>query len=285
VADVSTSALAMPIGAIRRVDLPPGKKLVALTFDLCETPGEMAGYDGTIVDILRSQRIKATFFAGGQWMASHRTRTGQLLSDPLFEIGTHGWAHRNTRLISGADLKSEMLAPSVTYAAAWLELSRAQCAAGHAAAFSQIPRQPGLYRFPFGACNADGLRMAADYGLLPIQWDVSTGDPSPLQSARAIVDQVLHHARPGSIILMHANGRGYHSAEALPSAIAGLKAKGFEFVTVSELLAAGEPVVTQACYDSRPGDTNRYDFVLHRKPAPTSSPWSTNVDGAATLPR
>ena len=92
----------MPAGAIRRVELPPGKKLVALTFDLCETPGETAGYDGGIVDILRARGIKATFFAGGQWMASHRTRTGQLLSDPLFEVGTHGWAHRNTRLINGA---------------------------------------------------------------------------------------------------------------------------------------------------------------------------------------
>jgi peptidoglycan/xylan/chitin deacetylase (PgdA/CDA1 family) len=285
VGEVSTSALPMPVGAIRRVELPPGKKLVALTFDLCETPGEMAGYDGTIVDILRSRRIKATFFAGGQWMASHKVRTGQFLSDPLFEIGTHGWAHRNTRLIGGGDLKTEMLAPSVTYTAAWVELSRSQCAAGHAAAFSQIPRQPSLFRFPFGACNADGLRMAADYGLLPIQWDVSTGDPSPLQSARAIVESILRNARPGSIILMHANGRGYHTAEALPSAIAGLKAKGFEFVTVSELMAAGEPVITQACYDARPGDTNRYDFVLHRKPAPASSPWSTNVDGAAILPR
>jgi len=284
VADVSLAAVAMPAGAIRRVELPPGKKLVALTFDLCETPGELAGYDGAIVDILRVRGVKATFFAGGQWMASHKARTGQLLSDPLFEVGTHGWAHRNTRLINGGDLKSEMVAPSVTYAAAWTELSRSQCAAGHAAAFSQIPRQPSLFRFPFGACNAESLRMAADYGLLPIQWDVSTGDPSPQQSARAIADITIRNARPGSIILMHANGRGYHTAEALPAVIAGLKAKGFEFVTVSELMAAGKPVVTQACYDSRPGDTDRYDFVLHRKPTPASNPWSTNVKGAATLP-
>ena len=68
-----------------------GKKLVALTLDLCETPGELAGYDGAIVDILRVRGVKATFFAGGQWMASHKARTGQLLSDPLFEVGTHGW--------------------------------------------------------------------------------------------------------------------------------------------------------------------------------------------------
>ena len=81
----------------------PGKKLVALTFDLCETAGEAAGYDGAIVDYLRSQRIKATYFAGGQWMASHKARAQQLLSDPLFEIGTHGWVHRNARLLTGAE--------------------------------------------------------------------------------------------------------------------------------------------------------------------------------------
>ena len=89
----------------------------------------------------------------------------------------------------------------------------------------------------------------------------------------------MSRARPGSIIIAHANGRGYHTAEALPRAIAGLKAKGYEFVTVSELLAAGKPVVEQICYDSRPGDTDRYDHFLKkpvkkvaRAPAPATNP-------------
>jgi peptidoglycan-N-acetylglucosamine deacetylase len=42
-------------GAIRRVQLPPGKKLVALTFDLCEQPSEISGYQGGIVDFLRTK--------------------------------------------------------------------------------------------------------------------------------------------------------------------------------------------------------------------------------------
>ena len=108
---------------------------------------------------------------------------------------------------------------------------------------------------------------------------------NPLNTVEAaIADITIRNARPGSIILMHANGRGYHTAEALPAVIAGLKAKGFEFVTVYELMAAGKPVVTQTCYDSHPGDTDRYDFVLHRKPTPASNPWSTNAKGAAPLP-
>ena len=42
-----------------------------------------------------------------------------------------------------------------------------------------IPERPALYRFPFGACNAESLQAVTDAGLLAIQWDVATGDPSP----------------------------------------------------------------------------------------------------------
>jgi peptidoglycan-N-acetylglucosamine deacetylase len=258
-------------GVIRRVLLPAGMKLLALTFDLCETAGETAGYDGAVIDYLRSQRIKATYFAGGQWMISHKARSEQLISDPLFEVGTHGWTHRNTRLIGGADLKREIVAPTLAYASIRSQLSQAQCAAGHGAAFSAIPERPALFRFPFGACNAASLQSVADAGLIAIQWDVATGDPSPHQSARAIADAMIRNARPGSIIISHANGRGYHTAEALPIAIPALRAKGFEFVTISELMAAGKPVVADSCYDMHPGDTDKYDFLFGRKAAASSS--------------
>jgi peptidoglycan/xylan/chitin deacetylase (PgdA/CDA1 family) len=270
-------------GAIRRVALPAGKRLVALTFDLCETAGEAAGYDGAIVDYLRSQRVKATYFAGGQWMVSHKVRAEQVLSDPLFEIGTHGWVHRIARLISGAELRREIVAPTVAYSAIRSELGQAQCAAEHASAFSAIPERPTLFRFPFGACDAESLQAVADAGLIAIQWDVPTGDPSPNRSARAIAEAMIRNARPGSIIILHANGRGYHSAEALPIAIPALRAKGFEFVTISELIAAGKPVVAETCYDTHPGDTDKYDFLFKSKPA-TSSSWEPSSPHARAAP-
>ena len=98
-------------GAIRSVKIKGPRKLIALTFDLCEQPGEIAGYDGAIFDYLRANGIKATFFAGGKWMRSHAERAQQLMSDPLFEIGNHSEAHRNLRLLSGARLDDEILAP------------------------------------------------------------------------------------------------------------------------------------------------------------------------------
>jgi peptidoglycan-N-acetylglucosamine deacetylase len=274
-------------GVVRRVALPAGSKLIALTFDLCETAGEIAGYDGAIIDYLRSHRLKATLFAGGQWLLSHPMRAQQLLSDPLFEIGTHGWAHRNTRLLNASELQREILAPTTALAALRSELGQAQCAAGHASAFSAIPVRPKLFRFPFGACNAASLQAVADAGLLAIQWDVATGDPTPARSARAIAEAMIRGARPGSIIIAHANGRGYHTAEALPIAIAALRARGFEFVTISELIAAGRPVMADACYDSHPGDTDRYDFLFGRQPAqlPPRELTSPHVRAAPTLPQ
>ena len=260
-------------GAIRRVELPKGRKLIALTFDLCEQWSEVAGYDGAIVDYLRANKIKATFFGGGKWMATHGERTQQLISDDLFEMGTHGWAHRNVRGLTGVDLTRELMTPSAAYQIQRQALASNQCAAGQQVALQSIPQQPSLYRFPFGACNPAALDALAANGLLAIQWDVSTGDPSPGQSARAIAETMIRQTKPGSIILNHANGRGFHTAAALPIAIPALRAKGFEFVTVSELLAAGRPVVTDTCYDDKPGDTDKYDtFFVPRARLPAGSP-------------
>ena len=51
-----------------------------------------------------------------------------------------------------------------------------------------------------------------------------------------------------------------------------LKKRGFEFVTVSELLAAGEPEIAQECYDNKPGDVNRYDKLKAATGAETAVP-------------
>lgn len=259
-------------GAIRRVKLPPGKKLIALTFDLCELPGEITGYDAGLVDLLRAEAVKATFFTGGKWMRSHPERIVQLMSDPLFEIANHAEAHRNLRLLSGDALTAEIAGPQIAYEQARAGLARQQCVAGDASALSAIPPRMSLFRFPFGACHQASLDAVNDAGLLAIQWDLSTGDPTPAQSADNIAKALLA-AKPGAIIIGHGNGRGFHTSEALRLALPALKAKGFEFVTVSELLAQGTPEISATCYDTRPGDTDKYDtFFKPRPPKPETPP-------------
>jgi peptidoglycan-N-acetylglucosamine deacetylase len=249
-------------GSIRSVRLPKGQRLVALTFDLCSNPNEISGYEGEIVDTLRAQGAKATFFASGKWLLDHKERAGQLIADPLFEVGSHSWTHRNFRLLPPADTAADLA----------LNLKADANIRGDLAGKPCYRPKPGaersaLFRFPFGTCNPETMNAVNDAGLLAIQWDVVTGDPSKAITAEAIRQGVAGQAKPGSIVVMHANGRGWHTAEALPGVIADLRARGFEFATVSEMLAKGEPVIADSCYERKPGDNARYDKLFPLEPA------------------
>ncbi|MFG1297008.1 MULTISPECIES: polysaccharide deacetylase family protein [Xanthobacter] len=239
-------------GSIRRVDLPQGQKLVALTFDLCEASAERSGYDGAIVDYLRTEDVPATFFGGGKWLMSHPERGAQLIADPGFEMGNHTWSHANLTVRSGEAMQRQVDDADIAYA---LRRSDAQA---QGCGLASVPARPTLFRFPYGSCSAESLAYVNDTGHLAIQWDVDSGDPA-LLGAKVMADTMLRQIRPGSIVLMHANGRGKHTAEALQRLIPALRAKGYRFVTVSDLLAAGRPVIADTCYSLKPGDTRVYD--------------------------
>jgi peptidoglycan/xylan/chitin deacetylase (PgdA/CDA1 family) len=238
-------------GSIRSVDLHGGVRLIALTFDLCEENGYVSGYDGRIVDYLRAQGVKATFFAGGKWMESHPERTAQLIADPLFEIGAHGLRHRDMARLDDATLKEEIVLTDAAYARAKAALAARQCLIG------EEPPRPAehltLLRFPYGTCNPKALAAAAEAGQLAIQWDVVAGDPGTV-AAKTIADRIVARAHPGAIVVAHANGRGVNTAAALAMVVPKLKEQGYGFVTVSELLAAGKPVIASECYLNAPGD-------------------------------
>jgi peptidoglycan-N-acetylglucosamine deacetylase len=219
--------------------------------------------------------------------------------DPLFELANHGWEHRNLRLTAGPAVADEVKNAQLAYEQIRDELASKQCVGPDSGrlAHERAPKRLGLFRFPYAACSPKALQEVADLGLIPIQWDVSSGDPTFGVTAAAMTRQVLANAQPGSIVLFHANGRGWHTDGALPGIVAGLKAQGYEFVTVSELLAAGEPGMTATCYDSRPGDrdhhpatpmSNRPERPFERNTAQASGapafawPW---LFGGATVPR
>jgi peptidoglycan/xylan/chitin deacetylase (PgdA/CDA1 family) len=254
-------------GAIRRVALPEGRKLVALTFDLCEAGHEIAGYDGRIIDYLREKRIKATFFAGGKWLVTHPERAEQIIADPLFEVANHGWRHGNFGALTAAALQQEISYAQAAYENARAHLAHRQCIAAWRASPERAPPRMTLLRFPYGICNSAALKAVAEGGLLAIQWDVATGDPSPHETAHTIAHRVLRNVRPGSIVLGHANGRGWNTAAALALFIPRLKERGYQFVTVSELLAAGRPEIVSSCYDVRVGDTERWAASARRRAA------------------
>jgi peptidoglycan/xylan/chitin deacetylase (PgdA/CDA1 family) len=255
-------------GSIRRVEpADPQARLIALTFDLCEQANERSGYDAGVVDWLRAHQVKATFFAGGKWMRTHPERTLQLMADPLFEIGNHGWTHGNLRWIQGEEARQQILMTQAQYQVLRRALGERPCAAGAGPAqWEHIPAWPTLFRFPYGTCSSETLAGVADLGLAAIQWSLVTADPDRAQSAQAIARSVRAgvKANRGAILVAHANGRGWHTAEALPLFVPQLQAEGYRFVTLSELLDAGRPVAVDQCYEVRPGDNLRYDKQFGR---------------------
>ena len=96
--------------------------------------------------------------------------------------------------------------------------------------------QTNLFRLPYGTYNEEALNVIGDNGLYAIQWDDVSGDPDPNIDADRMTNWVLQQVRPGSIIIMHANGRGWHTAVALPAIIEAIRQQGYSLVTVSNLL-------------------------------------------------
>lgn len=248
--------------SIRRVRLPEGKKLVALTFDLCEQADDRTGYDRAIVNFLRERQVPATFYAGGKWLRSHEDKAQQLLADPLFEIGNHGWTHGNLRVLKGQRMRDQIVWTQAEYGRVWDNLRLRAARFGLESAMAGIPRQPLTLRFPYGTCSAESLQAANELGLSAIQWDVVSGDAAPGQSPQAMAGRIVGAVRPGSVVVFHANGRGSGTAAALPSIVEDLAARGFGFVTVSRLLREGIPEAAKECYELRPGDNRRYDALF-----------------------
>ena len=127
-------------------------------------------------------------------MLSHRERTQQLMADPMFEVANHTWEHRNLRLTSGQALVDEIRNAQLAYEQVRAELQAKQCMGpqGHALAHERAPRRLGLMRISLtGHAARRALSEVAQQGLLPIQWDVSSGDPTVGLSAQGIEQQVL----------------------------------------------------------------------------------------------
>ena len=198
------------------------KPYVALTFDLCQKPEYPAWFDQGIVDVLTRYDAPATFFMGGDWMRTHVDETLLLASNPNFELGNHSWSHPDL-----PGLSEEIISKEIVKTQNLL--------------YKLTGRESKLFRLPAGKYDDLTLSVIAWEGLYTIQWDVETGDPDPTIDAERMNWAVSQRVQNGSIVIMHANGRGWHTAEALPQMIEYLRGQGYTLVTVSQLLGL-EPI-------------------------------------------
>ena len=240
-------------GTIRRVAAK--EKVAALTFDLCELSTMTTGYDAEIIDFLREKRIPATLFMGGKWMRSHSERAMQLMADPLFEIGNHGWSHGNFGIMSEKAMLEQIRWTQAEYELLREEILKRARAEGHSV---ELPEAVTLFRLPYGRCTDKALALLAREGLQVIQWSVVAETPQD-NAVHGMGARVAGQVRPGAIILFHANLVPKGSAFMLKETVGELQRKGYRFVTVGELLKLGEPQRTRDGYFNKPGDNLSLD--------------------------
>ncbi len=190
---------------------------VALTFDACTTTREATPFDARIPAELRSLHVPATIFVGGGWAGTERSELSSLARDPLFEIANHAFHHPHLTRLDDEGIRSELLRAQDAIAAA-------------------TGRRPTLFRAPYGELDERVVKVASSLGLTTVEYDLPSGDPDPRASASRLVRWVVGRARPGSIVVLHMNHPRFHTAEALPGIVSGLRARGFELVTVGQLL-------------------------------------------------
>ena len=184
-------------------------KEIAISFDAAW------GSDKTekILNILKENDITATFFLVGMWVDKYPEMTKKI-ADYGCAIGTHSNTHADFVKLS----KEQIL----------LELNQS---------VDKIEKASGqkvsLFRAPYGSYNNTTLDCAESLGLKTIQWDVDSLDWKGISGA-TICSNVISKVKSGSIILCHNNAD--HIVDALPSIISTLKARGFKFVKISDLI-------------------------------------------------
>jgi peptidoglycan-N-acetylglucosamine deacetylase len=211
--------------------------LVALTFDLDMTPQMAAaargGFkwintDGT--SYLESMNVHATLFMAGMWAEVYPVEARRLAANPNFEIGNHSYSH------PAFHSPCYRLA-SVSRSGQASEVQRAQAAIARVTGLT-----PKYFRFPGGCYDRWALDTVHAAGLIPVQWNVNSIDAFNAYPQQ-IAATVLAEVKSGSIVMMHlVRGNAPSSAAALRLIIPALQHRGYEFVTVSELLAAGPAI-------------------------------------------
>jgi peptidoglycan/xylan/chitin deacetylase (PgdA/CDA1 family) len=198
------------------------RKSVALTFDACSTR-DVSKYDARVTETLLATGTPATIFLGGSWAKEEQAQVRELARHVQFELGNHTYTHPHLSALKDEGRIRE-------------ELSKTQ------AEIQRLTGQvPHYFRPPYGEYDQRVIRIAGDLGLTTVEYDLPSGDPDAHATKERLVAWVLEKVQPGSIVVMHINHTRFHTAEALPGIISGLRQRGYTLVTVGQLIREMHP--------------------------------------------
>jgi peptidoglycan/xylan/chitin deacetylase (PgdA/CDA1 family) len=195
---------------------PRSGRRLALTFD----DGPDPDFTPRVLDLLGREGVRGTFFLVGE-RAARAPRVVRAMATAGHEIGNHTWSHANLWTCGPRRTESEIRRSHETLA----DLGG---------------RAPALFRPPWGAVNAAMFPALRRVGARCVFWSIQPEGRWPID-ARTQAARVVRRAHPGAIVDLH-DAEGTPRAPerllaALPPMLAGLRERGFQFSTVSELLA------------------------------------------------
>lgn len=208
------------------------EKVVALTFDADMTadqgPRAAGGerFDNPrLIATLRRLKVDATVFMTGRWAEEYPDQARSIGGDPRFEIANHSYSHY--AFASPCYGLPTVAGPDMT-----ADVQRAFDAFRDAGAVNVVP----YFRFPGGCYDDAALRALGPAGVTAVQWDVVSGDAFA-KDADAVAEQVLDGVKPGSLVVMHCTRSAAPvTEEAIRRIVPELRARGYRFVKVSELM-------------------------------------------------
>ncbi|WP_246364267.1 polysaccharide deacetylase family sporulation protein PdaB [Halobacillus locisalis] len=193
---------------------------VALTFNISWGSDKVH----EILQQLKTHDAQATFFVSGAWAERHPDIVKEI-HEGEHEIGMMGYEYE-----SYLEMKPEQVSQDINQAKE---------------AFSKLGFEDVKWiRPPHGHVDKEVLKKIDQAGLQAVQWSINPRDwENP--GTNNIIDQVMNEGSKGDIILLHASDSVKQTSKALEVILPGLKQKGLQLVSITELVSGSETKTTQ----------------------------------------
>ena len=199
------------------LSLPPSavddnKPMVAITFD--DGPGK---YTQRLLDILSDNGGKATFFVIGNTL-DKKSELLKLIAEEGHEIGSHSWDHRQLTKLTDEEIADQIKSTKEKI-------------------YDITGRETNILRPPYGSVNENVTQVCKDNGVIIVKWSVDPHDWKN-KDTNTIYEIIMANLDDGDIILCH----DIHATtiDAMEIIIPSLIEKGYQLVTVSELLNSAD---------------------------------------------
>lgn len=191
----------------------PNKKVIYLTFD----NGYENGYTAKILDILKKEKVPATFFVTGHYLESAPDLVKRMVQEGHI-VGNHSWSHPDFTQVSNDKLVEELHS---------VKRKTEELTGQKEMIFLRPPR---------GIFSERTLKVAQDAGYIHVFWSLAFVDWNVNQQKgwEYAYNHIMRQIHPGAVILLHTVSKD--NADALEKAIQDLKKKGYTFASLNDYL-------------------------------------------------